>query len=524
MIDGYANVTALRVATERPDPPVDLEAEQEVLGAILLKSAVAAPAVRKERLTADDFADPRHQRIFAAAMAAHERGAVADPVTLRAQFERDGDLAELGGTAYLARLAASATTVSNVGDYARVLRHLSDRRRLIALAEDMRAGAEGGTADPATLIRAAHETLGAMAEGPDRRLEFTDPATLDGIDVPPREWLVTDWIPSGQTTLLYADGATGKSLLSLQLQISTALARPWLGLDAAPCRSLGVYCEDDADELHRRAAAICEAEGARLADLTECRWLSRVGEDNALVDFSGGRMRLTPFWSEIKEAALDFKARLVVLDGAQDMFTGNENIRPEVRAYIQGATTRLARLIGGAVVQLAHPSRAGIASGNLDGGSTGWSNSCRSRLTLARPKGDDDDDQDRRILARKKANYAARDAEIEIRWCKGAFIREEALSPTVRAIRDGNADTVFLRLLDRCTEAGIFVNMASRNQAYAPRVFAARSDREGFKQHDFEASLQRLIEAGTIKLGTVTDPARRHPRQALMRAVSGAPK
>ena len=68
---------------------------------------------------------------------------------------------------------------------------------------------------------------------------------------PERRWIVREWIPSGVVTGLYGDGGVGKTLLALQLQASMALRRKWLGVEVEPGRSLGVYCEDDIDELHR---------------------------------------------------------------------------------------------------------------------------------------------------------------------------------------------------------------------------------------------------------------------------------
>ncbi len=85
-----------------------------------------------------------------------------------------------------------------------------------------------------------------------------DPTTWHGVAVPEREWIVQDWLPVGHVTLLYGDGGVGKTLLAQQLMTSCATGSPWCGLAVQKCRVFGMFCEDDADELHRRQAAILD--------------------------------------------------------------------------------------------------------------------------------------------------------------------------------------------------------------------------------------------------------------------------
>src|SRR6202044_3743954 len=134
--------------------------------------------------------------------------------------------------------------------------------------------------------------------------------------------------------------------------------------------SLGYFCEDDEAELHRRQAAICAAYGVSIGDLGAMRWVSGVGQDNDLMKFDLDGAFTTPLYASIRKAAIEHDARLVVLDTAADVFGGNENDRHQVRRFI-GQLNQLAIDIRGAVLLNAHPSRAGLATGNLDGGSTG---------------------------------------------------------------------------------------------------------------------------------------------------------
>jgi replicative DNA helicase len=116
-------------------PPHNYEAEQALLGAILLSNRAFEKV--SEFLKAEHFAEPVHGRIFAACGKLIERGQMANPVTLKTLFEGDGGLAEIGGTPYLAQLANSVVSVINAEDYGKLIFDLHLRRELIGLGEDM---------------------------------------------------------------------------------------------------------------------------------------------------------------------------------------------------------------------------------------------------------------------------------------------------------------------------------------------------------------------------------------------------
>lgn len=241
---------------------------------------------------------------------------------------------------------------------------------------------------------------------------------------PPRRWIVPDWIPRSHVTGMYGDGGVGKSLLAQQLLTSTALTLPWLGLETAGGRALGLFCEDSSDELERRQADINRALGIAPENLENLRLLSRLGEDNALFAFDGDRGSTTPLFDRLNATCARWRPALIVLDTAADLFAGNENDRPKVRAFIGSCLGRLARDYDAAVVLCAHPSASGLASGSGTGGSTAWNNTLRSRLYLTQPTSGADQpaaNPNHRILSRMKANYAPREGRIEIEWQAGAF-------------------------------------------------------------------------------------------------------
>ncbi|USG59998.1 replicative DNA helicase [Sneathiella marina] len=115
--------------------PHNIEAEQDLIGAILVNNEAAAKVTGF--LLPDHFSEDVHRRIYEAASILIERGEIADPVTLKSYFDHDSALADIGGSQYLARLAASATTIINAENYGRLIYDLAMRRELILLGEDI---------------------------------------------------------------------------------------------------------------------------------------------------------------------------------------------------------------------------------------------------------------------------------------------------------------------------------------------------------------------------------------------------
>ena len=126
-LHGETDIAGYRV------PPGNLEAEQALLGAILVNNEAASKVT--DFLLPEHFQEPGHQRIFAAALKLIERGQIANPVTLKYYFEQDEALTEVGGSQYLARLAGAAVTVINAEHYGRTIFDLALRRGLIQIGE-----------------------------------------------------------------------------------------------------------------------------------------------------------------------------------------------------------------------------------------------------------------------------------------------------------------------------------------------------------------------------------------------------
>jgi replicative DNA helicase len=113
--------------------PQNLQAEQALLGALLANNKAFEGV--GEFLHPHHFADPVHGAIFAAISRLMDAGKVADPITLRAEFENSGTLQDVGGIAYLAELVGAMVGIINAANYGRTILDAWIRRTLIDACE-----------------------------------------------------------------------------------------------------------------------------------------------------------------------------------------------------------------------------------------------------------------------------------------------------------------------------------------------------------------------------------------------------
>src|ERR687890_1977987 len=131
------NALIARLETAEPQfrtPPSNIEAEQALLGAILVNNDAYYRV--SDFLEAGHFIEDLHRRIYEVATSLIKAGKIATPITMKT-FLGDQDLGGITVSQYLARLAAEATTVINAEDYGRTIYDLAVRRNLINIGEDM---------------------------------------------------------------------------------------------------------------------------------------------------------------------------------------------------------------------------------------------------------------------------------------------------------------------------------------------------------------------------------------------------
>jgi replicative DNA helicase len=145
--------------------PHNLEAEQALLGAILVNNEAHDRV--SGFLEPHHFFDPLHQQIYETAATLIGAGKQATPITLKTFFESAEPVGSgLSVPAYLGQLAANATTIINVRDYARTVYDLATRRQLIVIGEDMVNVAYDSPVDfpPKEQIEEAETRLFSLAE------------------------------------------------------------------------------------------------------------------------------------------------------------------------------------------------------------------------------------------------------------------------------------------------------------------------------------------------------------------------
>lgn len=285
-------VTALH-ADGRDAPPQDVLAERSVLGACLL-APTAVDDITDTGLRGPDFYQPAHETIWSAVQGLRRRGTPVDAVTLAAALSASGDLARIGGPAYLHTLLSTTPTAANVGYYAGIVREKATLRRLVAAGTriaQLGYATDGGDVDE--LVNAAQAEVAAVA---DARLTFHG-ETLDevadkamellegGVPAVPSPWGTLNHLIDGlRPAHFYVTGArpaSGKTLLALQWAISYARQQR----DQDGPQAVYLTWEASSARLYQRALASASGvsqNAMRKQRLTDDDWRAIVRADEYL--------------------------------------------------------------------------------------------------------------------------------------------------------------------------------------------------------------------------------------------------
>ena len=150
-------------------PPHNLEAEESLLGAMLL-SRDAIVAATEVGVTANDFYKPAHGHVFDAITSLYAIGEPPDPVTVGEELNRAGLLAAIGGPSVLVTLQARTPSTSSAGRYARIVSEHALLRRLIAVGGEI---AEVGYSLPEDVAAAVDRAEALVFDVAERRVRDT---------------------------------------------------------------------------------------------------------------------------------------------------------------------------------------------------------------------------------------------------------------------------------------------------------------------------------------------------------------
>jgi replicative DNA helicase len=217
-------------------PPQDIEAEQAVLGSMLLSSSAIAE-VLVELADEHDFYRPAHQAVFEAILDLYGQRQPVDAITVAAEMVRTGTLAKAGGHQYLHTLIEGVPTAANAGYYARIVAERAVARRLVeAGTRIVQMGY--GLVDGAELEGVLDETIG-RARDEVARVASSRPgavvrgrvSTWDEMWAHPdslEDWLVPGLLEMQDVFMLLAEEGLGKSWVSRQFAMCIAAGiHPW---------------------------------------------------------------------------------------------------------------------------------------------------------------------------------------------------------------------------------------------------------------------------------------------------------
>lgn len=334
-------------------------------------------------------------------------------------------------------------------------------------------------------------------------LPVIDPRDWQGKAVPDRQWFGEGWIPHRTVTNLSGAGVSGKTEIVLQLIAASSLRTQWFGYSVAegPCLYFGA--EDEADELHRRLSTIVDRLGSDLSELIGVRLIPLAGADAVLAEPDRtGNLKATTIFAKLEAQVRALWPKLIVIDPSADVFGGDEINRAQVRKFVS-MLRGLAIDHDCALLLLSHPSQAGLAMGTDTSGSTARNNSVRSRLYME-VTGDDT-----RVLKVVKANYGRTGEQIALRWDDGVYSLGSGPDPAVARVINKSADDVFMAVFLKLTAQGQALG-PNVGPSYAPKKISKHPDAKGYDAHKLAAAMQRLLDAGTLRIEVTGPPSRRY--------------
>lgn len=403
---GAAKTTANGHAPEQPVPvqapsapmapeigdrlaPSSIEAEQAVLGSILIDSTVLEQV--RPILEPESFYRSQHRDIYAAMLRLDRDRTPIDLLTLGDELRRDNRIDQVGGPAYLAHLMNATPTAVHAVAYARRVAATALARRAIADAGRIAAAGYEDLADPdallsriAAIVAGIQSSWTGSAGSPIERLGAR---LLNVIPTDPPPPLMIGRVDPNGHTILYGTGGVGKG----------TLASSWVvGLLMEGRRVLIVDYENHPDEWARR--------------------INGIGADASLMDQVLHVAPLTAAWggkrgalwvqaADLRQLSIAFGADVMLVDSLVPACGGTDALKPEAAALYAGGL----EYIGLPTLSLAHVTKEHDL--RYPFGSVFWHNLARTTWSLKQVGG-------AVLLAHRKHNNYAKlpRQQIEVTW------------------------------------------------------------------------------------------------------------
>jgi replicative DNA helicase len=359
-------------------PPHDIEAEQSVLGAILISGRVLQHVALEVGLREGDFYRQAHSDIYAAMCALFHAGEPVDQLTVIDQLSRSGRLDAVGGAVNVDVLAGTVPNVANVHRYARIVRDLAIARRLLAATYEIQGEIGARRHDGEELVEQAERLVFALrAERLSSRQSTLEEAVVselarlelaakDEREIPglvtgiPGLDRLLGGLQDGRLYVIAARPSMGKSLLALQFARHAALKERQRVLFASLEMS-----DSETAQRHLAAESGVSPDRLHLGQIEDRDWpaLLKAAAKTAGAPFhllDDGDLSLMTLRAQARQVAVRYgDLRLVVVDYLQllraDQPTGNRV--EDVSAFSRGLK-RLARELRCPVIAVAQLNRS----------------------------------------------------------------------------------------------------------------------------------------------------------------------
>jgi hypothetical protein len=365
---------------QRQLPPHNLEAEQSVLGAILLDNEAIG---RVGFLSTQAFYWEKHREIYRAMVKLRERGDPIDVVLLLGELREHKMLELAGGPVYLAELAATVPTAANIEYYAKNVEETAFKRDRFAAYSHLASFAlNGGTS--ADLQNEHERRFNALTTQTNRlpSLISKDIEIMSSLefwnkhkDTPERSWLVDGFLARKEISLWSGKVEAGKTTAMRTLVMALIRGEFFLERATYPRRVLYVMLDADGEEL----------------TYTEFLRLGWQPEQDPLYFLIDPVMAIRPnSFEQFHQKLLEIKPDLVVIDPL-GRFQKIDDITDYGTTYAMAQFSELAKQVNCHIALLHHiprgrsdaddPATAGFGSIAIAGG-------CNARFVFVHKKGD----------------------------------------------------------------------------------------------------------------------------------------
>lgn len=358
-------------------PPHDVEAEQSVLGSMIIdRDAIIAAT---EILSSDDFYRPDHKLIYEAMLELFSKGEPIDLVTLKSKLENMGTLEQIGGIRYIADLANSVPTSAHIKKYSKIVEEKSILRKLIKASQSISSMSYEASEKVESIMEYAEKTVFDIMQ--NRRTEefshikeilpkafdkieqiYNNRGTTTGISTGFADLdLKTAGLQPSDLILVAARPSMGKTAFALNIvqhaavknQVPTAIFSLEMSEEQLVNRMLSAEAHIDAQKL-------------RTGELDQDDWLSiarsmaPLSSAPVYIDDTPG-ITVNEVRAKCRRLKLEHGLGLVVIDYLQ-LMSGNPNGRGDNRqqeiSEISRSLKALAREINAPVIALSQLSRA----------------------------------------------------------------------------------------------------------------------------------------------------------------------